>query len=363
MRINNNNYSVAELLDMLERRELVINRDYQRGSGLWPSGARSYFIDTLLEEYPFPKLYMYEFMDRSEGKLRKELVDGQQRLMTIKDFVENKFALSGDTSHSGRRFRDFDEDTRETFYAYPVSVDVIRNANRAEILQMFRRMNAYTLPLNEAEKRHSSFYGEFKWFINNLSDEVNEFFTEYQVFTNRQIIRMADAEFLTDCVLAIERGIVSTGPTVLRSLYRSHDDQYPDAEHVGRMIRETVHYITGNFSNLRSTHMMKPYALHSLITAMIHAKFTIPPMQNQIQGDFRSRFCVSPEIASAQLLELARAHEAKEFEGPHALYVWGCSGGTNRAGRRAARVFEILTALGFDNVEVVDDELTALLPS
>ena len=83
MRINNNNYSVAELLEMLERRELIINRDYQRGSGLWPSGARSYFIDTILEEYPFPKLYMYEFMERSTGRLKKELVDGQQRLSLI----------------------------------------------------------------------------------------------------------------------------------------------------------------------------------------------------------------------------------------------------------------------------------------
>jgi hypothetical protein len=106
MRINNNNYSVAELLDMLERRELIINRDYQRGSGLWPPGARSYFIDTILEEYPFPKLYMYEFLDRPNERIRKELVDGQQRLMTIKDFVENKFALSGDTRHVGLRFQD-----------------------------------------------------------------------------------------------------------------------------------------------------------------------------------------------------------------------------------------------------------------
>jgi hypothetical protein len=362
MRINNNNYSVAELLDMLERRELVINRDYQRGSGLWPSGARSYFIDTILEEFPFPKLYMYEFMDRPAGRLRKELVDGQQRLMTIKDFVENKFALSGDTQHIGLRYRDLEEEVQDKLLSYAVSVDVVRNASRAQILQMFRRMNAYTLPLNEAEKRHSSFYGEFKWFINNLSDEVSEFLTEYQVFTSRQIVRMADAEFLTDLVLALERGIVSTSPSDLRGLYRAHDDAFPNAERVGGMIKDTVHFIIGNFHNLRGSHMMKPYAAHSLITAMLHARFGIPAVDHQVRGDFGNRFCVDPEEAAARLRELAEAHEAKEIDGPHARYVWGCLGGTNRAGRRLARILAIFHALGFADVEVISDDLAGLLP-
>src|SRR5262249_15983658 len=65
MNINTNNYSVLEILNMLDRRELLVNQDYQRGSGLWPDGASSYFIDTILEGFPFPKIYMYEFLDRA----------------------------------------------------------------------------------------------------------------------------------------------------------------------------------------------------------------------------------------------------------------------------------------------------------
>lgn len=362
MRINNNNYSVAELLEMLERRELVINREYQRGSGLWPSGARSYFVDTILEEFPFPKLYMYEFMDREAGRLKKELVDGQQRLMTIKDFVEGKFRLSGDTVHTGNRFRDLNEDQQETLMTYVVSVDVIRNATRGEILQMFRRMNAYTLPLNEAEKRHSSFYGEFKWFINNLSDELNEFFTAYRVFTNRQIVRMADAELLTDCVLSMERGIISTSSSDLRSVYRAHDDDYEQAIQVATEIKDAVRFITVELEVLRGTHMMKPYALHSLITALIHARRQIPAIERQIVGGFRNEYCTNAESAATNLTALAEAHEAKEINGPHALYVWGCQAGTNRAGRRAARIIGILSALGFGGVRVIEDEISALLP-
>jgi len=83
MQINSNSYSVSEILDMLERRELLVNSEYQRGSGLWPNGPSSYFIDTILEGFPFPKIYLYEYLTRPDRRLRKEIVDGQQRVNAI----------------------------------------------------------------------------------------------------------------------------------------------------------------------------------------------------------------------------------------------------------------------------------------
>jgi hypothetical protein len=78
MNINGNNYSVIEIINMLERRELEVNNSYQRGSGLWPDGPSSYFIDTILQGFPFPKIYMYEYMDRPNRGLKKinRIVDG-----------------------------------------------------------------------------------------------------------------------------------------------------------------------------------------------------------------------------------------------------------------------------------------------
>src|SRR3546814_18010366 len=110
--------------------------------------------------------------------------------MRISDWSSDVCSSDLESKYAGNRFSDLDEEIQNQFVSYTVSVDVIRNATRAEILQMFRRMNAYTLPLNEPEKRHSSFQGAFKWFINHLADELNEFFVEFVVFTNRQIVRM-----------------------------------------------------------------------------------------------------------------------------------------------------------------------------
>ena len=84
-------------------------------------------------------------------------------------------------------------------------------------------------------------------------------------------------------------------------------------------------------------------------------------METQVAGGFRDAYCVNSEQAASNLIELAEAHEAKEVNGPHARYVWGCQAGTNRAGRRLARILEVFSALGFEDVQVIDDELAKLL--
>ena len=359
MNILGNNYSVKELLDMLDRADLTINKEYQRGAQLWPQGARSYFIDTILEKFPFPKLYIYEHIDSPFNELTRELVDGQQRLMTIVDFVKGKFALTGTESNfSGLRFEELDGETQRDFLSYTVSVDVIRDATNDQILQLFRRMNAYTLPLNTAEKRHSQFQGEFKWAINRLSAELNSFFLEFGVFTRRQIVRMADAELLTDCILAMENGIVNTTPTLLENIYQIYDGEFREEEEVVERFREVFHFISEHFFELRKSHMMKPYSLYSLITAMVHSRYGIPALCEQLKIESKTgKFCEDPEDASSLLLALAQAHEAKESEGPDARYVWGCLGGTNRATRRTARIEAIFNALGLGYPTILDDTL------
>lgn len=343
---------------MLDRRELIVNSDYQRGSGLWPDGPSSYFIDTILEGYPFSKIYMYEFLDRPTRGIRKEIVDGQQRIKAIVRFYKNELTLTGESAYAGSKFDDLDEEAQGKFLSYIVSSDVIRNATRTQILQMFRRMNAYTLPLNEPEKRHSTFQGSFKWFINELADMLNEFFVEFGVFTNRQIVRMLDAELLTDCVLAIERGVVSTSPIDLRSLYKNYDDDFPQSERYHELIEDVFRYIIENFGDLRQTHMMKPYALHSLVTAMIHCKYGIETIEREWNVAPLGQFAYDPQQAAENLLALAQVHEAKEVDGPFATYVWGCLAGTNRAPRRTARIAAILRALGATVPASIDDNLT-----
>lgn len=346
MQINNAHYSISDILSMLDRRELYINSDYQRGSGIWPQGASSYFIDTILEAFPFPKIYIFEYFDRDARRTRKELVDGQQRISTIQRYVNDEFAISGDSRYAGRKFSDLDDEDQNAFLHYAVPVDVIRNARRSQILEMFRRMNAFTLPLNESEKRHSSFQGQFKWFVNDLASDLNEFFLEYGVFRNREIVRMADAELLTDVILAMEQGIVSTSNKNLKDLYSRYDSEFGPADEYRHKITSSVEYILENFDRLRGTFLMKKYALHSLLTALIHARFEIPALTHQLNVASMGRFSAAPQESARTLEAIALAHEAKELVGEFSMYVRGATSSTHRRPQRSARVATILRALG-----------------
>lgn len=352
MLINSNNYSVLEIIQMLDRRELVVNKSYQRSSGIWPDGPSSYFIDTILESYPFPKIYMYEYINRDEKSVKKELVDGQQRITTIKRFYDNELRISGESKFSGKKFFDLNDEEQEIFLTYPVSVDVIRGATRSQILQMFRRMNAYTLPLNAAEKRHSSFHGPFKWFINEMSDYLNEFFVDFKVFSDREIIRMSDAQFIADCIIALERGIVSSSSSDLNKIYQKYDSDFPEIEYYSTIIKDVFHFIASDLGCIRGTYMTKSYALHSLFTALAFNKFGIESIQNQFNVPPLQRYTNDLNFSSERIVSLALAHEAKEEDGPHGNYVWGCISSTTKAPRRTARVKSLLSALGVEFPEI-----------
>lgn len=343
VQITSNNYSIAEILEMLTRRDLTVNTTYQRGTELWPTGPRSYFIDTIINGYPFPKIYFYEEFDHNTNRTKKEIVDGQQRVGAIQSFVRDEFGLSEDHAHGGLKYSELEDDVRRQFLQYVVAVDVIRDATHADIVEMFRRMNAYTLPLNEAEKRHAAFQGPFKWTMLRLAGDCGEFFSQFGVFTNRQMVRMADQELLAEVYMFTKEGIFSSSPTLTRAYYKGGEIDFPDGGEFSQHIREAIQFVSERFPALRKSFMMKPYAFYTLLCALIFNRYGTGP--DSIAYVTTGRFAADAQRSEQRLLALANAHESKETTGPYRDYVAGCLGGTNRAVQRGQRFDAVMTAL------------------
>lgn len=346
MKLDNSTYSVAELRDMLNRKELVVNKSYQRGAGLWPPSARSYFIDTMLTGFPFPKVYFSETLDRLSRRLVREIVDGQQRITSMMDFINNKFQLTAVSKvYAGKSFNDLPEDIQLSFLSYPVPADVIRNASKAEILEMFRRMNAYTLPLNESEKRHAQFHGPFKWFVNRLTDDLSSTFVGFNILTNRQIVRMADAELIAEMVLSLEKGIISTSPKLLNDLYSSYDMAFPREEKYRALIQEFFEFLKQQLTDFKDSFLMKSYTIHALFCACIQNKEGLPDANAEIGIAPIGSFSEDIDVAREQLRALSLAHESHDLEGPFKEYVLAVEGGTTRKPSRIKRVQFLAKAL------------------
>ena len=338
MKVQEAKYSILEIRNWFRDRTLTVNKEYQRSSGLWPPGAKSYFIDSILRDFPFPKVYFHERVDRVEKRPHREIVDGQQRITTIVGFSDDEFALSKNAGEfAGKRFSDFTQDEQDKFWAYTVSVDVIRNADRVEILQMFRRMNAYTLPLNAAEKRHSEFFGDFKDWANRTLDRYGSVLVEWKVFTSRQVVRMADAEFLTDLALAVKEGVVSTSPSKLTQIYRDYEATNAPLDALEDRICGAFDEVLQQLSGIQGSHAVKPHLFHSLLCAMIHNKFGLPGFTQKSGIQPIGQWLLDSHRSLAQVRQLAEAYEVKDI-GRFEEFVKASTEGGNRAAQREVRV-------------------------
>ena len=74
-------YTLEYYSDKLENGEIVIP-DYQR-KDIWDASTKTRFIESLLLGIPVPFLFLS--LDRETGLL--EIVDGSQRLRTIREFL------------------------------------------------------------------------------------------------------------------------------------------------------------------------------------------------------------------------------------------------------------------------------------
>ncbi|SPJ33454.1 DUF262 domain-containing protein [Kushneria phyllosphaerae] len=351
MQINIGQVSLVDYLGMLEREEVIVNRDYQRQKGVWPHSARSYFIDTLLEGYPIPKIYWYQRLSEKTKRPIKELVDGQQRTFTIQDFCNDKFALnSASQNYKGKKFSDLPEDVQMNLMSYQVEYSTILSATRSELLEMFRRMNSYTAPLKEAEKRHSIYQGAFKWFVVELADLYSPMLIDYGVLTDKVVARMGDSEYIADLIIVLENGIVNRAVGQFNNLYRKYNNDsegFDGEDYFSEVLQKILNEIRDNLGDLVGTNMMRPYMVHSIFSAYASVWYGFPASEEDFNVAPDINFKVDYSKTLPKLLELSDAleDEDSDSDSEYHKFVQACSYSTTKRPQRKTRTSFIINAL------------------
>jgi hypothetical protein len=85
-----NNFLLPQLKDLVSKGDILnIRPEYQRRLR-WATLQKSRLIESLLLNIPIPPIFLYE-----THEARYEVMDGQQRLNAIKEFLDGDFALTG----------------------------------------------------------------------------------------------------------------------------------------------------------------------------------------------------------------------------------------------------------------------------
>jgi len=88
-------FTVAEVVEGWRENALQRNDEYQRGE-TWNTQQKQALIDSILRGYPIPSLFLHSKVKKSmRGAVSEkfEVVDGQQRIIALADFLADKFEL------------------------------------------------------------------------------------------------------------------------------------------------------------------------------------------------------------------------------------------------------------------------------
>lgn len=201
--------------------------EYQR-KYVWDFGKASRLIESLLLNVPIPVCY---FAEDENGVY--EVIDGLQRLTTIKKFLDGEFALSGISVLSeldGKFFADLAPRDRRRLENRTIRCIVITEDSHPDIkFDVFERLNTGAASLTAQELRNSVYRGAFNSALKQLAKKP--YFTELMGGLGNK--RM-DHEELILRFFALADGLLTYKPPLRQTLntyMRGHRREVPSDAH------------------------------------------------------------------------------------------------------------------------------------
>jgi hypothetical protein len=348
MKTNRVTITIADYCSAFDRNEIVIDKTYQRSPNVWPNLARGYLIETILKDFPVPKLALHQVTDLKSKRTIKYVVDGQQRTMAIRDFFADELRLGRSielAETAGRTYSELPPELQEAFLSYVLVFDQFEAATDEHVREYFRRINSFTAPLNAEEQRHARFQGPMKWFIYSLAQRWGEAFVNLGVLPRKSVIRMADAKLLAEIVHALIYGISTTSKATLNSMYQRFDkgEALENEAPLRSAIDDAITTIL-SWTKIHETALMRMNVFYSLMLAIIAVKHkwpTLPPLDEESgSGSLK----VGP-AAMPNLLTLAAALEDPEAYDAYEAFTQAAEEKTNVKSQRETRVRWLVQAL------------------
>lgn len=139
-----------------QRRNIDMDPPYQRRPGIWSPADKALLIDTMINEYDMPKLYLADFSYSASPLNAKSLqyavIDGKQRLEAIFDFFDNKISLAKAFLYSedpslrldGLTYKDLKSNYPEVsakFENFNLAIMTVITDEEGKINELFVRLN------------------------------------------------------------------------------------------------------------------------------------------------------------------------------------------------------------------------------
>lgn len=240
-------WTLSALRDKYERGQLDLQPTYQR-EYVWKLRPElpSRLIESLLLEIPMPPIY---FGKIAGGRL--EVIDGQQRLTTMINFITNQFPLEKlqrMASLNRKFFKELPEEQQTKILDAPIHSVVIDSGNRSELrYEVFERLNRGSMALNEQELRNCVYRGPFNDLLAELERDL--YWRKIRGTTDPEP-RFVEREIILRFFAFVNRGQFYSSPLkrFLNQYMAHYAPSNPDQIKIqGDMFRQTVQNIYAVF--------------------------------------------------------------------------------------------------------------------
>lgn len=278
-------YGINWIKDRYTDETLTIRPPYQRRP-VWGLRQKAKLIESVLLKLPIPEIFIDETTDEN-GKAAFAIVDGQQRTRAILQFLGldrdpleqdyNNFSLETlekESPWKDKSFKDLSVDERKEFFGYKFSVRTLYNPSDLEVRDTFKRINEYLTKLNEQELRNATYSGPFVKLVETYAND--KFWTDHGFFTNAQVRRMKDLQFVGELLIGTAYGPQGGSGTKIDEHYKTYeeyDDEIPDQNDIVRRYDYALAAMKALFPDFTKASRYKNLTdFYSLFVALAAAK-------------------------------------------------------------------------------------------
>lgn len=158
--------SVADIVRMIDDKDIRLDPDYQRNY-VWDNKKASMLIESIILNVPIPVIYVSQEEDDSWS-----VIDGLQRLYSLKRFFDGKFKLSGLEILSDLNKSDINTLNPKALRMLKnglLRVIMITHDSNEEIkYDVFMRLNTGSVHLTEQELRNCLYRGSLNRFLKEV---------------------------------------------------------------------------------------------------------------------------------------------------------------------------------------------------
>lgn len=243
---------------------LAIRPPFQR-KPVWASKQRCALIESILMDIPVPEVYV-QVAQGEDGSEEYGVVDGQQRLRTIMQFIgiehtkdqedENNNCFSLDalpqtSLYKDKTFADITGDARKAFFQYEICIRMLYTENQREVEDVFKRLNKFTMPLKAQELRNATYHGAFAKLSEQLADD--DYWAVNRIVSPASIRRMADIEMMSDLLIGLIHGPQGGSARIIDQYYdqyEQYDDEFPEQGRIKRVFAKAHETIKRLFPDI-----------------------------------------------------------------------------------------------------------------